>query len=66
MEIKVPRNEFIIPFVMAKNDFSDAKMNENRIVKLDLTDAKPKEIEDPNERALIKWKEDSRKWIRFP
>ena len=51
---------------MAKNDFSDAKMNENRIVKLDLTDAKPKEIEDPNERALIKWKEDSRKWIRFP
>lgn len=66
MEIKVPRNEFIIPFVMAKNDFSDAKMNENRIVKLDLTDAKPKEIEDPNERALLKWKEDSRKWIRFP
>ena len=66
MEIKVPRNEFIIPFVMAKKDFSDAKMKENGIVKLDLTDAKPKEIEDPNERALIKWKEDSRKWIRFP
>ena len=41
-------------------------MKENGIVKLDLTDAKPKEIEDPNERALIKWKEDSRKWIRFP
>lgn len=66
MEIKVPRNEFIIPFVMAKNDFSDARMKENGVVKLDLTDAKPKEIEDPNERAFIKWKEDSRKWIRFP
>lgn len=66
IEIKVPRNEFIIPFVMAKNDLADARMKENGIVKLDVTDAKPKEIEDPNERALIKWKEDSRKWIRFP
>jgi len=66
IEIKVPKNEFIIPFVMAKNDSSDARTKENGIVKLDVTDAKPKEIEDPNERALLKWKEDSRKWIRFP
>ena len=66
IEIKVPKNEFIIPFVIAKNDSSDARMKENGIVKLDVTDAKPKEIEDPNERALLKWKEDSRKWIRFP
>jgi len=66
IEIKVPKNEFIIPFVMAKNDSSGARMKENGTVKLDVTDAKPKEIEDPNERALLKWKEDSRKWIRFP
>ena len=66
MEIKVPRNEFIIPYVMAKNDSSDAILKEKGIVKLDVTDAKPKEIEDPNERAFIKWKEESRKWIRFP
>lgn len=66
IEIKVPSNEFIIPFVMAKKEFSDARMKENEKVKLDSTDAKPKEIEDPNERAFIKWKEDSRKWIRFP
>ena len=66
IEIKVPRNEFIIPYVMTKNDSSDARLKEKGIVKLDVTDAKPKEIEDPNERAFFKWKEDSRKWIRFP
>ena len=50
-EIKIPRNDYIIPKITVQTDDINVKA---------------KAIEDSRERSLDKLREESRKWIRFP
>ena len=50
-EIKIPKNDYIIPKITVQTDDINVKA---------------KAIEDSRERSLDKLREESRKWIRFP